>query len=257
MPRGLSKIRQSNEASQARRAAYDASGPGLRKLRLDEGEIAKVRFLEEGDDVWSVYVHDLPIEQGQQYPTRILCLDQDNTGEGCPACARAKKRSERVVINLIWYGAPKFKRNAENRMEKDTNGNYIKIGVEDAVVTWETSVKNGGRLDVLNTKYEGLTANTFEIRRRGSGKATEYDIDFDAKLAPSAADGELYKSKPDPRKIIRSLSPGDMERVYSGGAVQSDRPQMGQGQPSGDEQQAASGAFAKQPSTAIRTSAFS
>jgi hypothetical protein len=229
IPRGLSKIKASAQENAARRAAYEAGGPGHRKLILvDDGESAKVRFLEQGEEVWSVYCHKLPPPPGRNWGDTIQCLDQDNEGKPCPACMRQIGRFERVVINVIWFNAPKFKREpAEQgklgKLVKDNDGNPIMIGTEDVIATWETSVKNGGRLEMLDTKHGGLTHGIYSVTRQGAkgSKETEYHIDFEEIKEPTAAEVELVKSKPDPREIIKKLTPGDMERIYSGGQVSS------------------------------------
>lgn len=235
MPRGLSKIRQSSEEAAARRAAFDEGGTGLRRLTIkNSGESVKVRFLESGEDVWSVYTHKLPAPPGREYGDTILCLDQDNAGVYCPACARNVARSERVTINAIWFDAPKWKRDAQGKIVKDGNGKFEQVGVETVVATWECSMANGGRLDMLDTKHGGLTPHIFEITRRGVKKDTTYDIDLDAaNVNPTPAEVELFKGKPDPRKLIKLLTSGDMDRAYSGGgqgpAVQPGAPQTAAG----------------------------
>lgn len=229
MPRGLSRIKQSNQESQARRAAYDDAGPRQRRLIIKDGESVLVRPLEDGDAVWSVYTHRMPAPVGRDYGDAVLCLDQDNTSEGnCPACNRAVKRQERVVLNVIWYNAPKWKKDKDGKALKDANDDLIYDGVEDVVATWDTSVTSGGRLEYLDTGQQnkngvGLTGSILRITREGSKKDTKYQIDIEEIRQPSQSDGVLFAGKPDPRGVIKSLTRGDMERVFSGG-----------GSPSGD-----------------------
>jgi hypothetical protein len=227
MPRGLKRIKASNAEAQARRKAYDEAGPGIRRLFVKDGETVLVRPLEQGDEVWSVYVHELPKKPGQKYGDKVMCLDQDNKPDAnCPACNRSVRRSERVVLNVIWYNAPKWKKGADGKFLK-SGDERIYDGVEDVVAVWETSLTTGGRLDSLQEKCEqkhgvaGITYAILGIKREGTEKDTKYEVDIEEIKNPSSTDIELYKTKDDPRKVIRSLSRGDLERVYSGGGLPS------------------------------------
>lgn len=243
MPRGLSKIRQEAEAAAARRAAYDEGGPGLRYLRLSDGETARVRFCEQGDEVWMVWTHQLPAQGGRKFGDKVMCLDQDDTGAGCPGCERQKTRSGQVCINLIWFGAPKFERDKDNKIVKDGNSKPKIIGNEDTIATWVTGSTNGGRLEYLDSQFGGLTGQIFKIHRQGATKDdTKYFIDIDEKdKPPSPAEVELFKGKPDPRNAIKTLTYGDMARAYSGGGQAGATP--GPSQPA--EQPAEGNAFAQ------------
>lgn len=254
VPRGLSRIKQSKQESDARRAAYDAAGPSQRRLVVRDQETVKVRALEQGEEVWSVYVHRLPPQPGRQYGDPVWCLDQENQPDAnCPACNRAIRREERVVINVIWYNAPRWKKGQDGKALKDANGELIYDGVEDVVATWNTSVTNGGRLEHLDTnlqnKYDGagLTNAILTIKREGQGKETTYQIDIDEVAQPSANDIALFKSKTDPRDVIKKLSRGDMERVFSGGGL-----------PSGDSQpsESSDNAFARAAASPSGRGAF-
>lgn len=259
MPRGLSKIKASAQENAARRAAYEAGGSGQRKLILaDDGEVAKVRFLEQGEDVWSVYCHKLPNPPGRNWGDTILCLDQDDEAKPCPGCMRQIARFERVVINVIWFNAPKFEREPGKdgklgKLVKDKDNNVNQIGVEDVVATWETSVKNGGRLEMLDTKHGGLTKHIFTITRQGpkGSKETEYHIDIEDKdVEPKPAEVEMFKEKPDPRKIIKEIGKGDMERIYAGGQPSSST------QDGEETQTQENNAFAAAAHSKIRRGAF-
>lgn len=227
MPRGLSRIKQSKQAADARRAAYDEAGPRQRRLVVKDGETVRVRPLEEGDQVWSVYIHRMPPPAGRSYGDAVMCLDQENAPDAnCPACNRAIKREERVVLNVIHYNAPKWKKDKDGKALKDANDDLIYDGVEDAVVTWETSVTNGGRLEHLDTNQQnkvgvGLTGSILAIKREGTNKETKYQIDVDEVLPPNQSDAALFATKVDPRGVIKSLSRGDMERIFSGGGIPS------------------------------------
>lgn len=239
MPRGLSKIKQIASEAAARQKAYDEAGPGIRFFSIEDQQTAKVRFLEQGEDVWFVWTHQLPRQAGQQYGDSVLCLDQDDEGKPCPGCARNVGRSSRVVINLIWYGAPKFEREpgkdgSVGKIKKDGNNKPVVIGTEDVVAVWNASQTVGGRLAHLdekarNTEAGGLMGNVYEIKREGVKKNTSYMIDLDTQKLPDEADRKLYESKGDPRKVIKSLSFGDLERAYSGGGIAAGNSDSGEG----------------------------
>src|SRR3954467_1423654 len=120
MPRGLAKIDQKAKEAKARSDAYN-SGEGFhRSLYLkDDAPDARGRFLEEGNGVWYVYTHDLPLKSNQRYADKILCLDQPLTDQedgtyvegsrDCFACGiEGIKRSTRVLINFLRYDEPKL-----------------------------------------------------------------------------------------------------------------------------------------------------
>lgn len=252
-PRGLSKIRQLADESAARQAAYEAGGGGQRPLILKNGESIKARFLEQGEDVWYVFTHQLPAMPGQKFGDTVACLDQDDAGAACPGCQRGLPRSARVAINLIHYGAPEFERDKDKKLVKNSMGNLKVVGRKDAVVTWNASQAVGGRLEYLDSKHGGLTGHIFTITRQGTGKQTTYMIDLEERdVAPTPEDRKLYEVKPDPRRIIKQMGYGDMERCYSGGAG---RPEAGQGDgaaPSSME----NNAFANAAAGAIKHGAF-
>lgn len=244
MPSGLKKIRALADESAARQAAFDENSGGGRYFSLpNSGDRARVRFLEQGDDVKFFWTHQLPARPGQQFGDAVLCLDQEDAGAPCPGCARQKNRTPKVAINLIWYGAPRFEREPGKdggigKIKKDpVTNNPIVNGVEDVVATWACSQTVGGRLDTLHGNAEakgGLMMGVYTVQRRGIKKNTEWDIDLDQTVGeggfaqPTAPEMALYQGKPDPKWIMRELSFGDMERAYSGGTVV-----PGQGAPSG------------------------
>lgn len=263
MPQGLSKIKQIAAEAAARQKAYDEAGPGLRFFTLQDGQSARVRFLEQGDEVWYVWTHELPKKPGQRFGDAVMCLDQDDKGEPCPGCARGVTRGARVAINLIWYDAPKFQREAgkdgkPGKVVKDGAGNPVVLRNPDGsaqtevvAATWNASQKVGGRLAHLNEKHGGLTGNVFDVMRQGTDKQTEYMIDFAAEQPPDTNDQQLWRDKPDPRKVLRQLSWRDMEQAYSGGVQAPNAPEAGMGTPSGEPN-----AFAQAASGAINRGAF-
>lgn len=226
MPRGLSKIKEMNAESAARRAAYEEGGPGVRFLSLGPKSVmrANVRFLEQGEDVFFLYIHQLPRKPGQQFGDKTPCLDQDNTGAGCPGCERGEYRSYVVLINCIWFDAPKLVRDAKGKAQKDGNGRWMTDGTETCVAVWERGPTEGDRLTHLDAQYNGLTNWIWTITREGTGKDdTKYHIDpanpTGGPTVPSPAEVELASKKYDLANVKRAMSYADMARAYSGGGA--------------------------------------
>lgn len=218
MPQGLSRIKQINQENAAKRAAYEEGKGGIRYLDLKDGDIATVRFLEQGDEVFFIWVHDLPKRPGEAFPQKTPCLDQEDQGNACAACERGIKRRSQVIITCIWFNAPKFQRDKDNKIIKGNDNRPVVIGNEDTVAVWKTGPTNGGRLEYLDSSHGGLTRGIYKIKREGSTKDnTTYHIDFAEQRDPTPAEFELSKDKPNPNTVLPVLSYGDMARVYSGG----------------------------------------
>lgn len=251
MPKGLQKIEKLAAEANARSAAYEAGeGAGQRALKLSPGETATGRFLEEGADVWFLYMHELPKKPGQSYGDRVQCLDQDDEGKDCPGCSiDGVKRTARMVINFIRYDEPKLRRGADGKAVKDAQGNYVFDGVEPALVIWEAPQSAGGRLSYLESQNNGgdpdhgITNHAVTIHRTHDNK-NPWMIDIkDRDKLPEAFERELFNKKQSPEKSIQNVFPrylsrpvmsvGDMRRAYSGVSVPS-------GFGGGDQQQAQS-----------------
>ena len=170
------RVAAAQEQAAARRTS---GGYGARLfLKLDDGEEAVVRFLEEGDDVASAYFHK--VDDGSKWGTRIICLNQDletgeETGDPCPGCEQSLSRSYRGFFNLIWREAPVFERTAEGKLVKK-KGQPVVEGYEDQVALWETNEDTVFDLYDLELTYKGLKSRDFVIKRRGTGINTVYSI---------------------------------------------------------------------------------
>jgi len=239
MPKGLKKIEKLAAEANARSAAYESGeGGGQRALKLNPGETATGRFLEEGTDVWFLYMHELPKKPGQQYGDRVQCLDQDDEGKECPGCMiDGVKRTARMVINFIRYDEPKLRRGADGKAVKDAQGNYIFDGVEPALVIWEAPQSAGGRLSYLESQNNGgddahgITNHVVTIHRTHDNK-NPWMIDIkDRDKKPEPFEVDFFNKKQSPEKAIQNVFPrylsrpvmsvGDMRRAYSGVSVPS------------------------------------
>lgn len=242
MPKGLKKIEQLAADANKRREQYDAGGDWLRPLKLQKGHTARGRFLEEGENIWYLYVHELPKKPGQRYGDRVLCLDQDDQGVECPGCrTEGVSRGTRVVINFLRYDEPKLRRDAQKKPVKDAQGNYVFDGVEPQVVVWNAPTGVGGRLSFLESEHGPLTQHVCTIHRTNDDK-NPWMIDVAEKgKTPEPWEHELYNKKTEPNIAITRLgvysipemSYGDMKRAYSGASVGAGfaQPSGGDGQP--------------------------
>lgn len=184
MARGFDSVKEAGRDIQARKEAAGEDFQPRLYFKIDSGESATVRFLEQGDEVVWAWVHEIPVEG--KYPAKAVCRDQDEEGrrigESCPGCERDLKRSFRGVINLIWRSG------GENG--EDVNAIWI-AGPRVFVDT----------LDPLESAYRGLASRDFVVTRKGSSLDTTYSIlpaDPDGGAQPlSAADKKLAKDKYD------------------------------------------------------------
>jgi hypothetical protein len=183
MARGFASVKEAGRDIEARKAAASEDFPDRVYFKIDAGESATVRFLEQGDEVNWAWVHEIPVE-GKLFGIKIPCRDQDEEGrrigESCPGCEQDLKRTFRGVVNLIWRGG-------------GDNG-------EDIVAMWMSGPRVFvDTLDPLESAYRGLSSRDFVVTRRGSGTDTAYSVlpaDPDGGAQPlSAADKKLAKDK--------------------------------------------------------------
>ena len=206
MARGFSKVAAARADSDKRK---NSGGNFTKRLYFKlpgDGDTAKVRFLEAGEDVAGGYFHPVQFPD-KKYPILIPCLDQDpltaeRVGRDCPGCEQELKRQFKGVINLIWRDAPLY------ATDDDGNVDYDEIvGYEDQVAVWQSGLETFEELQIQDETY-GLDSRDFVIRRRGSGKNTKYSInavDGGAK-ALSKADKELAAGKYDLNEITEPPS---------------------------------------------------
>lgn len=188
---------------------------------LGDGDEATVRFLEEGSDFTTYYVHRLP-QQGNRFP-QIPCLDQSPQPTGrvaCPGCDDGHKRSFRFAINLIHRDAPVPERDSDNRMKKDANNKPVwktnadgSTVVADQVKVWTGGIEVAEDLDHLDGKFGGLTSRDFEVQRSGIKLDTKYRILPTGERTPlTPKDEELKKGKFD---LNQFKKPPEYDSFYS------------------------------------------
>lgn len=211
MARGFAAVKEA--ANRIDSSSKDTSdwGPSVLFLKLPkDGDSAVVRFLEQGDDVYSYWYHDFSsIDKRNGWKTKVYCLDQEDEGVPCPGCENELPRKFQGLINLIWRDAPKYERDENNRFARDDNGNIIQKGTEDQVAVWRAGIKVFTSLGKKDVASKGLTSREFVIERSGEDlQNTTYSVepeDYDAGASKlSAADKKLEKEKYDLEKIARA-----------------------------------------------------
>lgn len=185
MPKGFSGLRDAAADREARRAAGGTGGQ--RYFKLADGEVAYVRFLEQGDDVRWAYVHTLPASGNSRFGKKVVCRDQNEDGQrigaDCPGCEKGLKRSEQGAINLIWRDAPVFQRDDNNKLVKDSNNKPLVSGHADQIAVWVSGPRVFDMLDSTDGDYRGLMSRDFKVTRKGTELNTNYVI------APANPDG--------------------------------------------------------------------
>jgi hypothetical protein len=221
MPRGFAAIKAAAEKQNSNSFEY----PSALLLKLPkDGDSAIVRFLEQGDDVYSYWYHDYShVDKPNGWKTKVPCLDQDDEGVPCPGCREGWPRKFQGLINLIWRDAPIFKRDDEGKVEKKKNGEFVVEGYEDQVAIWRQGInlfsKTLPRKDVT---YKGLGTRDFEITREGETmNDTTYAIepvviDGETKAVPlSKADKDLAKDKYDLEEFANFVDADTFEKIIA------------------------------------------
>lgn len=211
----LAGVKAASEDYKAKKAAAEQGGVPF--FNLADGEEASVRFLEEGDNFATYYVHRLP--QSGDGVKLVPCLDPSARPSGstaCPGCEDGHKRSFRFLINLIHRDAPVPKRdpNNNNRVVKDNNNRIVFTDEKaDQLKVWEGGIQVAEDLDHLDGKFGGLTSRDFEIQRSGTKLNTKYRILPAGDRSPlTPADEKLAKGKFDLNQLKK---PPEYEGFYS------------------------------------------
>lgn len=225
-PRGFTGVRNASAEVEAKRGS---GGPGALWFRLKDGDEAVVRFLEEGEEIFWCYTHEVPVDN-RQFGRDVPCVDQDKDGTACPGCERDLPRKFKGFINLIWFDAPVFKRDSDNKLVKDRLGDPVVTGVKAQVAVWGSGIRLFETLDEINTDYRGLTSRPFKVKRRGLKLDTKYHIspadvdggaqDFTAeekKLAGDKYDLNTFTKPPSYNEFLKELGEAPQGGGNNGG----------------------------------------
>lgn len=197
MPRGFTAVIEATD-----KISRSSSGGGSLRFKLDDGESAVVRFLEQGDEVYFYWYHDFThVDKQQGWKIKFPCLDQSDEGTPCPGCEQNLPRKFQGMINVIWRDAPILKRDEEGNFVRDKQKNIIIEGNEDQVAVWRTGPELYKTLAKKDVAFKGLSSRDFEITRDGSGLDTTYSIEpADVDSGPQALskkDKEIIREKYD------------------------------------------------------------
>lgn len=180
MARGFKAVTAAAQDITERKNASGGDFIRRKYFRISDGESAIVRFLEEGEDVSSVWTHKTLPSGKFKYGRYVPCRNQDPetgepNGEDCPGCEdenkEVRKKRFRGYINVLWYDAPVFFVDDEGK----TNYNKV-VGNENQVAIWETGIEVFEDLGILDEDWKGLTSRPFKVRRRGEKLDTKYSI---------------------------------------------------------------------------------
>jgi hypothetical protein len=220
----LSGVTEAAKDYHAKKAAAESGGTAF--LSLDDGEEATLRFLEEGADFVTYYVHRLP-QQGNRFP-QVPCPDPAPNPTGrypCKGCEDGHKRSFKFAVNVIHRNAKVPQRDKDNRVQKDANNKPLwetnadgTVKTEDQVKVWNGGITIAEDLDHLDGKYGGLTSRDFEVMRRGKKLDTSYTILPSGEArALSANDEKLRGAKFDLNQLKKAPEYEQFYNYRSGG----------------------------------------
>jgi hypothetical protein len=215
VPRGFEGIRGAVAEIEERRKGAGSDGSRIQWFKLNPGESATVRFLEQGDDVCWAWMHQLQPQGNQKFGDWEVCLNTNNDGTACPGCERRLPRKVRGYINLVWRDGPQFEKEEFKRddgttgirFKRDSENKVIPAGRGPIQAVWNQGVNVFEELDGLDAAYKGLMTRDYRITRKGEGLNTKYQI---LPLDPEAlteADKEMLANKAD-------LAPYIMPKSY-------------------------------------------
>jgi hypothetical protein len=221
MPKGIQDaVKRAREEIEAKMAA---GGPRFMYFRLKPDESAVIRFLEEGDDIAWAYCHELPPRGNREYPEQVVCLDSEDDGTACPMCEHGMKRSFKGWVNIIWRDAPVFKRDADNKIERNRKNEPMVVGHDDQVAVWTSGINVFEEIAGKTASYKGLLNRDWVITRIGEGLKTKYRIEpllddngDPIKKPMSDKDKELAEGKADTGKVSEPLSYDDVTKKMRG-----------------------------------------
>lgn len=229
MAKGFEAVRKASDEITERKNSGGKFAAELWPALRNSGDVVQVRFLEQGDEVESAWMHEYKVGNKQR-SFFTPCLDPDP----CPGCEQGNKQVYKGYINVIWRNCPQLERDKDGRAVKGDQGQYKVTGYQDEVVVWMQGITVFEDLADKDIKYRGLCTRDFEIMRRGSGLNTKYVIDpvldeqgnanavpmtpADLKLAENKYDvAELYTKHPTYDESVKIL--GGNQQAPSGGGV--------------------------------------
>jgi hypothetical protein len=216
-PRGFGAVKEAAEKISRNTGEFQ---PTLLFKLPDNGDTGTVRFLEQGEDVYSYWYHDFShVDKKNGWQTKVPCLDQDDEGTPCPGCRDDLPRKFQGLINLIWRDAPVFKRDEDNKVIKKGN-DYVVESYEDQVAVWRSGIELFKQLANKDVSWKGLSTRDAQVTRNGLGLDTTYSIepeDIDAGASKlSKADEELAKETYDLEAFAQFVDADEFDEIIEG-----------------------------------------
>lgn len=231
-PAGAELFSKHADAVAARRSTNTAGFTPINYFKIEDGQTARVRFLEQGEELTWAVSHRIRVP-GLKFAQDVLCLDQLDEGTPCPCCMENSKeirsRSTKGYVNLIWRGnedegyvrAPSFKLNDKGYPEKNASGQKIVTAFEDSVWLWKCSKSVFEQMLVKDPKYKGLMSRDFVVSRKGADKdntmyAIEPAVIDGGPEGLTIADASLAQKKFDVKSITTPGTFDEMKNLLLG-----------------------------------------
>jgi hypothetical protein len=227
-PSGIEEYSKYVNIVKASRGSGSADGEFIKYFGIEDGQTARIRFLEQGDQLNYALAHGIKNSFGRFID--LICIDQKNEGTPCPACmsdnVNIRKRSPKGFLNVIWRGSdeseyirgPIYKTNDKGFIEKDPiTKKKVIVGFEDGVFLWKCSKSVWEMVLEKNRVYKGLMNRDFIVSRKGASKEdTKYAIEqavIDGGPEPmTVADQNLAQNKFD---VVKLTTPGTYEEMVA------------------------------------------
>lgn len=184
-----------------------------------------IRFLEQGLDVHSYYVHEYKVPdsgvQGGFRTKRFTCSKQDPWNSDCGGCNAGMKRKLRGVFDVIQRQRPVLRRGADGRAMKDNNQQYIVDGYRDEVVIASVGSPTASMLRKADGQYHGLMSRDFIVMYSGDtfqawNLSPSVDGSGNAMATPmSEADVQLAATKHDLDEFMKPPTPQEAAQIIA------------------------------------------
>lgn len=171
MAKGWDDVEQTAQAQAEHRAQMDARRKPMLKVNARNPGPVTLRFLAQGPDVDSYYVHEYKVPNpkgGQPFSRNFSCFSQApwNLPE-CPGCRAGMSRKIRSIHNIIQRQRPVWRVGADNRVIYN-NGEPIVDGYEDTVVIADVGSLTSDMLRQADGNYRGLMTRDFVVTFSGN-----------------------------------------------------------------------------------------
>jgi len=162
----------------------DVQGLFIKKLQLQEGAKAIVRFLTDGRDVIDDTFHRQVPKQVKTtiFKTDVLCTLPNGS---CKHCDEGLYKTAKMFLTWVWVEKIFYKNkpNAQynpTALEKDDEGSEYWVEEVNGPMVWQQTMGKGfylyNQLTSIYRQNKSLRIGKFTISRTGSGIDTTYSI---------------------------------------------------------------------------------